>query len=59
MLIDSPVVHLFMEHIFFVFIVEFWEDLPVISEVIDECLEGFSITVDKDFIIDFFQSVHF
>jgi hypothetical protein len=44
-LINSPIVHLFIEHVFGILILELWEYFPVISEVVDECFEGFTISV--------------
>jgi len=44
-LIDSPIVHLFIKHVFGILIVELWEYLSVISKVVNECFEGLAISV--------------
>ena len=56
---DSPVIELFRKLLLIVFIVEFWIHSSVIPQVVDQYLEGFSISIKEDAsLVHFGQVMH-
>ena len=46
--------HLLVEHVFVILSDEFWEDFPIISKIVDECLKGLAVTIQENFFVYLF-----
>jgi len=55
---NLPEIKLLEEMDFIVSIHELWEDVSVISQVVNQVQEGFSITVEEDLVVDLLEVVH-
>lgn len=57
-LIDSPVVHLFIEHVLGILVVKLWEHLSIVSQIIDQGLEGFAVSIEEYLLVDLLELMH-
>lgn len=57
LLVNTPVMKLFVKHILRVLVAKFWEDFPFVSQIIHQRFKSGTISIQKDFIVFLFELV--
>ena len=50
--------HLFVEHVFVILSYEFWENFSIVSEIVDKGFKSLTVTIQENFLVNLFESVH-